>query len=87
MELYRAGNYGRAVVVAKKALQVGETNAGKNHPDAATSLNNLARLYDTQGQYAQAEPLYKRAGDLIFPSNDGHRHYAIFLASNCAGLM
>jgi hypothetical protein len=24
---------------------------------------------------------------LIFPSNDGHRHYAIFLASNCAGLM
>ena len=27
----------------------------------ATSLNNLAVLYDNQGQYAQAEPLYKRA--------------------------
>ena len=27
----------------------------------ATSLNNLAALYDTQGQYAAAEPLYKRA--------------------------
>jgi tetratricopeptide (TPR) repeat protein len=26
-----------------------------------TSLNNLALLYKTQGQYAQAEPLYKRA--------------------------
>ncbi len=25
------------------------------------SLNNLALLYDTQGQYAQAEPLYLRA--------------------------
>ena len=24
------------------------------------SLNNLAGLYDTQGQYAQADPLYKR---------------------------
>ena len=24
-------------------------------------LNNLAALYCTQGQYAQAEPLYKRA--------------------------
>ncbi|MCH7807903.1 MAG: tetratricopeptide repeat protein, partial [Planctomycetes bacterium] len=27
----------------------------------ATSLNNLAGLHDTQGEYAQAEPLYKRA--------------------------
>ena len=27
----------------------------------ATSLNNLAALYQTQGQYAEAEPLYKRA--------------------------
>ncbi|MFZ3327054.1 MAG: tetratricopeptide repeat protein [Methylocella sp.] len=27
----------------------------------ATSLNNLAALYDDQGQYAQAEPLYQRA--------------------------
>ena len=27
----------------------------------ATSLNNLALLYKTQGHYAQAEPLFKRA--------------------------
>ena len=27
----------------------------------AQSLNNLALLYYTQGQYAQAEPLYKRS--------------------------
>ena len=27
----------------------------------AAVLNNLAGLYRTQGQYAQAEPLYKRA--------------------------
>ncbi len=27
----------------------------------ATSLNNLAELYRTQGQYAQAEPLHKRS--------------------------
>ena len=60
-ELYRAGNYDRAVVVAKKALDVAEKNAGPNHPDVAASLNNLAELYQTQGQYAQAEPLYKRS--------------------------
>ena len=61
MELYRTGKYERAVVVAKKALEVAEKNVGPNHPDVATSLNNLALLYYTQGQYAQAEPLHKRA--------------------------
>ncbi|MFN3918930.1 MAG: tetratricopeptide repeat protein, partial [Methylohalobius sp.] len=34
---------------------------GPNHPDVATSLNNLAALYKAQGDYAKAEPLYKRA--------------------------
>ncbi|HXG24111.1 MAG TPA: tetratricopeptide repeat-containing protein [Chthonomonadales bacterium] len=61
MELYRAGKYDRAVRVAQKALQVAEQNVGPDHPDVATSLNNLAVLYDTQGDYAKAEPLYKRA--------------------------
>jgi len=34
---------------------------GPTHPDTATSLNNLAVLYQAQGKYAEAEPLYKRA--------------------------
>jgi tetratricopeptide (TPR) repeat protein len=34
---------------------------GPEHPDVATSLNNLAALYHNQGQYAKAEPLYQRA--------------------------
>ena len=61
MSLYRQGQYDRAVVVAKKALEVAEKAVGPNHASVATSLHNLAFLYDTQGQYAQAEPLYKRA--------------------------
>jgi len=60
-ELRRTGKYDRGVVVAKKALEVAETSVGVDHPDVATSLNNLAGLYDTQGQYASAEPLYKRS--------------------------
>ena len=31
------------------------------YPDVATGLNNLAMLYESQGKYAEAEPLYKRA--------------------------
>ena len=61
MELWRTGNYDRAVTVAKKSLEVAEKALGPDHPDVATSLNNLAELYRAQGQYAQAEPLYKRS--------------------------
>ena len=61
LELYRQGKYDRAVVVAQKALEVAEENVGPDHPDVATSLNNLAELYRTQGDYAKAEPLYKRS--------------------------
>ena len=31
------------------------------HPRTATSLNNLALLYEAQGKYEQAEPLLQRA--------------------------
>ena len=34
---------------------------GNKHPDAATTLNNLAELYMQQGKYEEAEPLYKRS--------------------------
>jgi tetratricopeptide (TPR) repeat protein len=61
IELYQQGKYDRAVIVAEKALEVAEANVGPNHPDVATSLNNLAALYYTQGDYAKAEPLYKRS--------------------------
>jgi len=43
--LYRMGMYGRAVVVAKKALEVAEKAFGPNHPSVAESLNDLAELY------------------------------------------
>jgi len=29
-----------------------------DHPDVASSLNNLAVLYRNQGKYSEAEPLY-----------------------------
>jgi len=58
---YRQGNYKKATQIAKIALKVAEENVGADHPNVATSLNNLAELYRTQGNYAKAEPLYKRS--------------------------
>jgi tetratricopeptide (TPR) repeat protein len=34
---------------------------GPQHPDTASSLNNLALLLKTQGDYAAARPLFERA--------------------------
>jgi tetratricopeptide (TPR) repeat protein len=34
---------------------------GTEHPDVASSLNNLAYLYSSQGRYGEAEPLYRQA--------------------------
>ena len=61
IDLYRQGKYDRAVVVAQKALEVAKQNVGPDHPDVATSLNNLALLYYARSDYAKAVPLYKRS--------------------------
>ena len=34
---------------------------GERHPDTADSLNNLAELLRSQGDYAAAKPLYEQA--------------------------
>jgi tetratricopeptide (TPR) repeat protein len=61
MKLYAAGRFGEAIPLAQKALAIREKALGPEHPDTASSLNNLALLYEATGAYAQAEPLLKRA--------------------------
>jgi len=45
----------------QRALAINEKILGPDHPGIATSLNNLALLYQDQGKYALAEPLFQRA--------------------------
>ena len=45
----------------QRALAIREAVLGAEHPDVATSLNNLAWLYQARGRYEAAEPLYQRA--------------------------
>ena len=60
---------------------------GERHPDYALSLNNLAALLDSQGDYAAARPLYEQAL-AINKEVLGERHpdYASSL-NNLAGLL
>jgi len=94
-ELYRAGKYDRAVLVAQKALEVAEENFGKEHPYVAVSLNNLAELYRNRGDhfdskkrgdYFKAKLLYRRAL-LILENELGSNHpYVGLILNNLAEL-
>ncbi|MBI5745961.1 MAG: tetratricopeptide repeat protein [Nitrospirae bacterium] len=61
IELYGQGRYSEAINYEKKVLEIVEKAMGKEHPDVATSLNNLAALYKSTGRYSEAEPLFKRS--------------------------
>ena len=47
-----------------QALDMSKKIIGAEHPYVATSLNNLAGLYESQGRYEEAEPLYIQALDM-----------------------
>jgi tetratricopeptide (TPR) repeat protein len=67
------GDYAQAVPWCQQSLSVTQRRLGEDHPDVATSFNNLALLYQAQGRYAEAEPLLQRAL-AIWDQALGHEH-------------
>ncbi|MBD2648933.1 tetratricopeptide repeat protein, partial [Nostoc foliaceum] len=59
------GAYAQALPWREQSLSAARKRFGDEHPDVATSLNNLAFLYDSQGRYSDAEPLYIEALAMI----------------------
>ena len=57
--------YADAEPLYKRSLAIREKALGPEHPDVATSLNNLADIHKARGRYAQTEPLYKRALSIL----------------------
>src|SRR5262249_32131639 len=53
--------YADAELLYKRALAIREKALGRDHPDVATVLHNLSRLYDDQHRYADAAPMAQRA--------------------------
>jgi len=58
------GAYLTAVEWREKCCLEVKTRLGNEHPGVAININNLATLYDSQGRYEEAEPLYLQALDL-----------------------
>ena len=74
----------------KRALEIDEVSFGKDHPNVAIDLNNLARLYQATNRLSEAEPLMKRhlVIFLQFTRRTGHPHPHLEAAvANYAGLL
>ncbi len=74
-----AGQYNQAGPLFEHALHIREETLDAEHPDVATSLNNLASLYQDQGRYEEAEPLFVRAlaiGEKVFGGEHPDKVYS-----------
>ena len=59
--LNRQGDYARALEWYYKALVIKEKVLGMEHPNTATTYNNIAIVFDNQGEYAKALEWYQKA--------------------------
>ncbi len=71
--VHRQALWAEGTFLYARSLQARQKTLPASHPYIATSLNNLAFLYRSQGRYAEAEPLYTQALD-IFVVSLGARH-------------
>ncbi|MBW4547117.1 MAG: tetratricopeptide repeat protein [Symplocastrum torsivum CPER-KK1] len=80
------GFYKQAAYWLEQCLSVTQVRYGSEHPDVATSLNNLALLYHYTGCYSKAESMYLQALDL-YNRLLGDKHIALANSlNNLAGL-
>ncbi len=59
--LWERGRYAEAQAILERTIAIRERALGTDHPDVATSLNNLGEAHRVQGRYAEARALYERA--------------------------
>lgn len=75
--LYRQGQPAEAIAVNNEILETQATILGKQHPDYATSLGNLATLYHSVGELRQAKQCLSEAAQTTRAIlGDQHPRYA-----------
>ena len=80
-DLYARDLYKEAEVIARRVSELTRQVLGERHPDTINSMNNLAALFQAQGDYAAARPLYERALELC-KQVQGERHPGTITSMN-----
>lgn len=80
-KLAKEGKPKEAVVVCETALELAKARLGESHKNTISLTHLLGYLYQTTGQYAKAEPLYRRALDFYEANLGDHPDTAQALSS------
>ncbi|WP_157199044.1 tetratricopeptide repeat protein, partial [Methanolacinia paynteri] len=64
LRLNQDDKYDTAVEIAIQIVKLSRKYYGEEHPDYATSLNNLAGVYNSMGNYSAAEPLLRQSMEI-----------------------
>ena len=84
---YRAAFWQLITPMYEENLQILEAELGPQHPSVATTLNNLAGLYESMGDYEKALPLYQRALEIVEKKVGQNHPTTITIKSNYIGLL
>jgi CHAT domain-containing protein/tetratricopeptide (TPR) repeat protein len=77
---YNQGRSADATQRARRALAIRKEVLGERHPDYAMSLNNLAGLLESLGDYVEARPLFEQAVAIARELlGERHPNYALSL--------
>lgn len=82
VKLCKEGQYARAEVLAKEAVQLAEKSNNIDYLSVADSLSILAAIYATQNKFDEAEPLFTRALT-INEKNLGSEHPKVVAIRKC----
>ncbi|CAF5132424.1 unnamed protein product, partial [Rotaria magnacalcarata] len=55
------GEYSKALEFYEKHLEITKIFLPPNHPDLATSYNNIGGVYDSMGEYSKALEFYEKS--------------------------
>ncbi len=87
--LLNAGQYQYAIYIAEQAVSLA-SQLGTKHPDYARSLNDLAVMYRSIGDYQKAAPLFREAMEIrrhVFgEQHPAYAHSLNNLAKLCAAM-
>ncbi len=79
--------YEDAEQMLRQALELCEKTLGREHPDTATSLDNLGRILGNQGKYEEAEQMLRQALEINEKDNWAESIPILLLASGTSGVL
>lgn len=79
--LYAEGKYDAAFALAEKTMVEREARLGKEHVRTASAISDLGAMHLAKGNITNAEPLLKRAVEILEKAKDGETILAVALSN------